>query len=311
MPDIVVTEFMGEGALDAFGNDYDVVYDPSLVDNPDKMLALLGDCRAVIVRNRTQVRAELLAAAPKLEAVGRLGVGLDNIDLPACEAKGVAVLPATGANAQCVAEYVLAGLLMLLRGGAYHAKHPMMAGNWPRNDLQNGREIRGSQLGLIGFGGIARLVASMVQPLGMIVTAYDPFVSSDDPIWAKTGVKPLSLNDLLSDSDAVSLHVPLTDETQHLIGDSNLDLMKLDAILINTARGGVVNEEALADALTGERLGGAMLDVFEEEPLTDGTKFKGVPNLILTPHIAGLTQEGNDRVSTVTVENIKRILEKK
>jgi len=309
--DIVVTEFIDESALEGFGSDYDVVYDPSLVDDTDKMFALLGECRAVIVRNRTQVRAELLAAAPKLEAVGRLGVGLDNIDLPACEAKNIAVLPAVGANAQCVAEYVLAGLLMLLRGGAYHAKHSMMQGKWPRGDLQNGREIRGRNLGLIGFGGIARLVTSMAQPLGMNVAAYDPFVGADDPIWTETSVKSLSLNDLLADSDAISLHVPLTDETKHLIGDSNLDLMKPDAVLINTARGGVVDEEALAVALKGERLGGAMLDVFEDEPLTDGTKFKSVPNLILTPHIAGLTQEGNDRVSTVTVENVKRILENK
>jgi (S)-sulfolactate dehydrogenase len=311
MPDIVVTEFMDDDALHNFGSNYDVFYDPNLVDDSDKMFEMLRDCRAVIVRNRTQVRAEFLDAAPKLEAVGRLGVGLDNIDLPACKAKGVAVLPATGANAQCVAEYVLAGLLMLLRGGAYHAKHPMMAGKWPRNKLQNGREINGSHLGLIGFGGIARLVASMVQPLGVIVAAYDPFVTRDDLIWAETGVKRLSLNDLLSDSDAISLHVPLTDETYHLIGDSNLDLMKSDAVLINTARGGVVDEEALSDVLSSGHLGAAMLDVFEKEPLTDGTKFKGVPNLILTPHIAGLTQEGNDRVSTTTVENVKRVLEKK
>ena len=310
MPDIVVTEFMKESALEGFGDTYDVLYDPSLVDRPDDLLDLLGDCQALIVRNLTQVREDVLAAGPKLKAIGRLGVGLDNIDLAACEARGIAVLPATGANAQCVGELVLAGMLMLFRGG-YHSKHLMVDGKWPRNELQNGREIMGSKLGLVGFGEIARLVAAMVQPLGVHVSAYDPFVAADDPVWAETGVKPLALNDLLADSDTVSLHVPLTDETKHLIGDATLDLMKPDAIVINAARGGVVDEDALVDALNGGRLGGALLDVYEDEPLTDGAKFKGVPNLILPPHIGGLSQEGNDRVSTVTVENVKRVLENK
>ncbi|MEL7277910.1 MAG: hydroxyacid dehydrogenase [Pseudomonadota bacterium] len=300
MAEIVVTEFMDEAALE--GVEPSVLYDPTLVDDRDRMLAALASARAVIVRNRTQVDQALLDAAPDLCVVGRLGVGLDNIDLDACAARGVVVRPATGANTLSVAEYVISTAMTLVRG-AYGSNAAMIAGTWPRGALIGG-ELSGRVMGLFGFGGIARAVAARARALGMSVIAHDPHLTDDDPAW--TGVTPVSAEDLLARADVLSLHVPLTAQTRDMIDGAALTEMKPGAILINTARGGVVDEAELCAALTQGTLGGAALDVFATEPLTAeaGAMFDGVPNLILTPHIAGVTQEGNVRVSTLTVANV-------
>jgi (S)-sulfolactate dehydrogenase len=310
MPDIVISEFMDEAAIREELAGFDVLYDPTLVDRPDELAGLLDEARALIVRNRTQVRGPLLEAAPSLQAVGRLGVGLDNIDVDACRARSVAVFPATGANDVAVAEYVIATAMMLLRG-AYGATAEVAAGAWPRNRLM-GREISGKRLGLVGFGAIARETARRAAALGMTIAAHDPYVPADHPArrqpWGV--VETLDLPDLLAASDVVSLHVPLTDATRNLVDAPALGLMKPDAILVNAARGGVVDEAALADALRAGRLGAAALDVFADEPLTaaTGALFKGLPNLILTPHIAGVTAESNVRVSHVTAQAVRRHL---
>jgi (S)-sulfolactate dehydrogenase len=310
MPDIVISEFMDEAAIRDGLKGFDVLYEPALVDRPDDLARAVAEARALIVRNRTQVRGALLAGAPLLRAVGRLGVGLDNIDVEACRARGVAVYPATGANDVSVAEYVIATAMLLLRG-AYGATQDVIAGTWPRNRLM-GREISGKRLGLIGFGSIARETAKRAAALGMEVVAHDPYLPADPAAWHQPWghVTPSSLGDLLTTSDVVSLHVPLTGETRNLLGREALSRMKPDAILINAARGGVVDEAALADALKSGRLGGAALDVFEEEPLSAGKAavFAGCPNLILTPHIAGVAVESNVRVSWVTVDAVRKHL---
>ncbi|MEH6471046.1 MAG: hydroxyacid dehydrogenase [Halopseudomonas sp.] len=307
MVDVLISEFMDESAVESLKSDFSVHYDPELVDRPDELLQLAKSARALIVRNRTQVRGELLSAAADLCVVGRLGVGLDNIDLPACEAAGVQVCPATGANSESVVEYVIGGMLMLLRG-AYHSNAQMIAGEWPRTQL-SGQEINQRHLGLIGFGGISRLAARKAKALDMKVSAYDPMIPNDAAVWVEEGVEPLSLDDLLAQSDAVSLHVPLVESTQHLINADSIAKMKPGAVLINSARGGVVDDAALAKALTEGALKGAMLDVFEVEPMTADNPFAGVPNLILTPHIAGVTEESNVRVSSVTAANVRRALQ--
>lgn len=312
MPDIVISEFMDEEAIRDGLDGFDLLYDPKLVDRPGDLAAAVADARALIVRNRTQVRGALLEAARRLEVVGRLGVGLDNIDLAACAARGIAVHPASGANDVSVAEYVIATAMILLRG-AYHATAEVVSGDWPRNRLM-GREIAGKRLGLVGFGAIAKETAQRAAALGMQVAAHDPFVPPDHPSWRQPWgrVEPSALDDLLATSDAVSLHVPATPETRHLIGADALARMKPDAVVINAARGGVVDEAALAAALRAGRLGGAALDVFDDEPLpaARGAVFAGCRNLILTPHIAGVTVESNLRVSRLTVENVRRALEK-
>ncbi|HEX2136190.1 MAG TPA: hydroxyacid dehydrogenase [Microvirga sp.] len=310
MPDIVIAEFMDEEAVREGLKGFDVLYDPGLVDRAEDLASAVADARALIVRNRTQVRQPLLAAAPRLRVVGRLGVGLDNIDVEACRARDVAVYPATGANDASVAEYVIAAAMILLRG-AYAATDAVMAGAWPRNRLM-GREIAGKSLGLVGFGAIARETATRALALGMRVSAFDPYVRPDDPAWNRSAgrVEASSLEDVIARSDVISLHVPLTAQTRDLVGAEAIARMKPDAVLINAARGGVVDEAALAQALRAGRLGGAALDVFEEEPVSAerGARFLGCPNLILTPHIAGVTAESNVRVSWLTVENVRRHL---
>ncbi|MDJ0911113.1 MAG: hydroxyacid dehydrogenase [Woeseiaceae bacterium] len=306
MADVVISEFMDEAIAREVLADCEVLYDPSLVDDRDALLAALSDARALIVRNRTQVDSELLAHGPGLKVIGRLGVGLDNIDMEACERRDVAVCPAIGANDIAVAEYALSAALILLRG-VWLSSDRMIAGDWPRTELM-GREAAGKQLGLIGFGSIAREVATRANALGMTTAAFDPYVGADESSWA--GTQKLALDELAGGCDVISVHVPLTPETHHLVNADLIGRMKRGAVLINTARGGVVDESALIEALRSGRLGGAALDVFESEPLTseDGAKLADVPNLLLTPHIAGITEEANVRVSRVTAENVRRHL---
>ncbi|CAN1537968.1 SerA Phosphoglycerate dehydrogenase and related dehydrogenases [Rhabdaerophilaceae bacterium] len=307
MATVIITEFMDDAAVARIAAKHDTLYDPKLVDDLARLSLLLPDARALIVRNRTQVRGALLQAGTKLEVVGRLGVGLDNIDVAACAEHGIAVIPATGANDLSVAEWVLASAMILLRG-AYRANVEMIAGAWPRNRLM-GRELSGRVMGLVGFGSIAREVAKRARALGMDVIAHDPFVADSDAAWSLA--RPHGLEPLLRESDVISLHVPLTDETRNMIDALRLGRMRPDAIILNAARGGVIDEPALADALRAGRLAGAALDVFEEEPLsaTRGAVFAGCPNLILTPHIAGVTVESNVRVSTLIATKVLDILD--
>ena len=302
MADVVISEFMDEAAVARLGDTAEVLYDPGLVDRPDDLLAALRSARALIVRNRTQVRGAVLDQAAQLSCVGRLGVGLDNIDMDACAARGIAVYPATGANDLSVAEYVVAMALVLLRG-AYGATDAVIAGDWPRQRLM-GRESAGKVMGLIGYGSIARAVAVRAAALGMTVVAHDPHVPATDPSWGS--VQSVAFDALLSRADVISLHVPLTGSTRGMLDASAITAMKPGAIVINAARGGVVDEAALATALRSGALGGAALDVFDAEPVTadSGRVLADVPNLILTPHIAGVTEEANSRVSHLIADRV-------
>lgn len=308
MPDIVITEFMDAPSVARLADRFDTVYDPGLVDRAERVPRLLARARALVVRNRTMVTDDLLAEAPRLRIVGRLGVGLDNIDVAAAEARGVAVVPATGANDDSVAEYVTAMVLYLLRG-AYAASADVAAGVWPRTRLI-GREASGKTLGLVGYGSIARKTASRARALGMAVAAFDPFVPPEDPAWDGTA-RMDTLEALLAAADAVSLHVPLTEATRQLIDAAAFAAVRPGAVLVNTARGGVVDESALAAALKDGRIAGAALDVFETEPLTAaaGAVFAGCPNLVLTPHIAGVTEESNARVGAMIADAVISTLE--
>ena len=305
--DILISEFMDEEAVAALRRDCSVQYQPGLAQARDELLAAVASVRALIVRNVTRVDRELLDAAPALEVVGRLGVGLDNIDVDACAERGIAVFPATGANAVSVAEYVLTAMLTLRRP-VYGATARVAAGEWPRQEL-GGHELAGSRLGLIGLGAVARAVAERARALDMRIAACDPYLAPDDAAW-ELAERVEAVPDLLRMSDAVSIHVPLTDSTRGLIDGAALALMPPHALLVNTSRGGIVDEAALVDALRTGRLGGAAIDVFEDEPLSAeaGARFEGTPNLLLTPHIAGITEESNRRVSLVTAGNVRRAL---
>ena len=300
---IVISEFMDASAVDSLRRDFDVHAQASLVDEPDRLRELLADADALIVRNRTQVSAALLQGAPRLSVVGRLGVGLDNIDLAACGERNVQVFPATGANATAVAEYVIATALILLRG-AYLSSAAVAQGQWPRTALSNGREAAGGTMAVIGFGGIGRLVAQLARGIGMQVVGYDPQIPADAACWRETLARGMSFEDAVRAADVVSVHVPLVESTHNLFGATQLKMLKPDAVLINTSRGGVIDETALAEALTQGRLGGAALDVFADEPLRANSPLAAAPNLILTPHIAGLTVQSNQRVSTLVASRV-------
>jgi len=305
---VLIVEFMDEAAVASLQRRFATTYDAELVARREELLSAVADADALIVRNRTRVDGELVAAARKLRIVGRLGVGLDNIDLPACEARGIQVIPATGANALAVAEYVIGTAMALLRG-AYFSTSAIAAGEWPRGSLANGRELAGKTLGVVGFGGIGRLTARLGRALGMTSIAFDAEIPATSPVWAEQQTTPRRFEDLLRDADVVSLHVPLTPATRGLMDAGKLALMKHGAILVNTARGGVVDERALAEVLNAGRLGGAALDVFESEPLAAGSPLAGCPHLILTPHIAGVTRESNARVSMMIAEKVAAALE--
>ncbi len=307
---IVISEFMDEVAVDrlraTFGNDA-VLYDAKLVDRPDDMAAAVADCEVFIVRNRTQVRGALLDACKAAKVIGRLGVGLDNIDAPACEARGMKVIPATGANALAVAEYVI-GTAMALRRASYQSTYDVAAGKWPRNQLSSGRETAGSTLGLVGFGSIGQLTAELARGLGMNIVAYDPALPETHTAWNELGAKRVTFDELLAQADVVSLHVPLLESTKNLFNAERIARMKAGAVLINTSRGGIVDDAALVAALKSGKLGGAAIDVFTQEPLPASDIFAGCPNLILTPHIAGVTFEANVRVSSMIADAVIKAL---
>ena len=308
MKRIVISEFMDAPAVEALRGRFEVDYRPALVDDPAALAAALAGAHGWIVRNRTQVRGPLLAAAARLAVVGRLGVGLDNIDVAACEARGIRVIPATGANAEAVAEYVVAVSLILLRG-AYHASAEVAAGRWPRAALSEGREAGGKAMGVVGFGSIGRATAAKASTLGMRILGHDPQVPAGDPAWRQARAEPMDLDALLAASDVVSLHVPLVAATRGLLDAGRIARMKPGAVLVNTARGGIVDEAAVAAALREGRLGGAALDVFEAEPLAAGSPLAGAPRLILTPHVAGVTRESNERVSSLIASRVAEALD--
>ena len=308
MSRIVITEFMDDPAVARLRAAHEVLYDPKLVDDTTRLLAEAASAQALIVRNRTQVRGPLLSALGQCRVVGRLGVGLDNIDMPGCAARGMAVLPATGANALSVAEYVVATALLLLRGAYVHSAD-VASGAWPRNALSNGREACGKTLGLVGFGSIGQLTARLARGLGLQVTAFDAMMDSEHPAFADGLARCAGLEEVITTSDVISLHVPLVDSTRGLFNAERIASMKPGAVLINTARGGIVDEVALADALKRGHLGGAAIDVFETEPLAAAAHFQGCPNLVLTPHIAGLTAEANERVSSLVAQKVLAALE--
>jgi len=307
MAEIVISEFITPEALALLEQHHSVQYDPTLWERPEALASALADARAIIVRNKTAVRGTVLDAAVRLEAVGRLGVGLDNIDVATCEARGIAVLPAHGANASAVAEYVIGAALTLIRGAFGSTPH-LTAGEWPREQLI-GRQLEGKQLGLLGFGAIGRATAARGRGFGMEIAAYDPGIPHDAPRW-QTEARRMTFEGLLETSDVLSLHLPLNDETRDALGPAALARMKPSAILVNTARGGIVDEAALAAVLRDGRLAGAALDVFGTEPIDDRTAalFAGLSNVILTPHIAGVTEESNARVSEVTARNVLEAL---
>jgi D-3-phosphoglycerate dehydrogenase len=260
-----------------------------------------GEAQILIVRSRTRVTRELLDRCPSLLAVGRAGTGTDNIDTEALEEKGIALLTTPGANSQAVVEHTWALILGALRwiGEAHRS---MREGRWEKSRFQ-GREASGKTLGVVGLGRIGRGVAELGLSFGMRVAGTDPFVTPKGA--GLTGVKGMNLNGLLGCSDVVTLHLPLDDTTRHFLNEGTLRQMKRGALLVNSARGGLIDEEALVKVLDEGYLLGAALDVFEGEPEVH-PKLRMHPRVLATPHIAGSTEEAQERVGIELARSLSK-----
>jgi len=306
MTTILITEWM-PAAVDRLAAAGETSYDPTLWRDRPRLCELLTRCEALIVRNQTQVNAELLAHAPNLKVVGRLGVGLDNLDLRALRERGTVVVTGGQANAISVAEYTFGAMLALARK-LPAADRSTKSGGWERATFGVGAELYGKTLGLVGLGDIGARVTKRAVAFGMRVIAHDPLITPLHFAPAEFGALLLSLDEVLCQSDFVSLHVPLLPATANLIDAGRLSLMKPTAVLINTSRGGIVDEAALAEALRAGRLGGAALDVRMHEPPGSDDPLAVLDNVLLTPHIAGLTAESQARVCAAVADDVLRVL---
>ncbi|MFJ2401223.1 phosphoglycerate dehydrogenase [Streptomyces xanthochromogenes] len=262
---------------------------------------LVGSVDAIVAGTERFGR-EVFEAAPRLRVVGRTGVGYDNIDVAAATAHGVAVCPTPGVNRQSVAEHTMGLLLSLARGIAQNVAS-VRAGGW---DQFGGRELAGATLGVVGLGAIGRLVAHLAQAFGMRVVAHDPFI--DREYAAEHGIGVLELPQLLAESDFVSLHLFLSPETHHLLDAKAFALMKPSAFVINTARGGIVDEEALADALASGRLAGAAMDTVQTEPLPPDSPLRSFDNVLVTAHIGAATVESRARSGMTAARSVVTVL---
>ncbi|GAB4073096.1 hypothetical protein GCM10028778_07200 [Barrientosiimonas marina] len=305
---VLVTELMWEDGINELKRQgCRVDYDQELGRRRDELLELAPHYDALIVRNETQVDSVLLDAAKHAQVIGRLGVGLDNIDLKAAEVRNKPVIAAKHANATSVAEYVIAAMLDAYRP-LIEADADVRKGRWDRRFF-TGFELNKRTLGLVGMGEIAQRVATRAKALGMDVIGYDPFVTPYDHIVAETGVRPVeTLDTLLQESDFVSVHVPLTRATKHMIHKANLPLMKRHAYIINSARGGIVQEQDLMEAVKREQVAGAYLDVLEQEPVPSDSPLAQIEAIRLSPHIAGLTDEAQSRTAMLVAREVINVL---
>jgi D-3-phosphoglycerate dehydrogenase len=264
----------------------------------------LRDAEGLIVRSGTRVDGPLLDVAERLEVIGRAGVGVDNIDMRAATRRGVAVINAPGGNTSSTAELAFALLLAAARRVA-EADRSVREGRWDRKALR-GRQLQGNTLGVIGAGRIGTEVARRAHAFGMRILAYDPYLSAERA--ADERIERVELDELLERADFVTVHVPLTEQTRGMIGVAEIGRMKPAAILINAARGGIVDERALAVALEQRKLGGAALDVYETEPLPGEHPLRGVPNLVMTPHLGAATVEAQREVALEIAKRVRDAL---
>lgn len=303
---VVVSEWIDEAALERLREHHEVVADTALHGDRARLLDALAEAEALVVRNQTRVDTHLLDAAPRLRVIGRVGVGLDTIDVAAASARDVVVSWAPGTNATSVAEYVIGAIVALARRFGPATAH-VAEGGWQRQAFM-GREIAGSTLGIVGLGDIGARVARRARSLGMHLLGTDPMVHESTAAVQEHEVELVDLEQLLARSHAVTLHVPLVSTTRDLIDAQAIERMPRGSWLVNTARGELVDEEALAVALRSGHVGGAALDVRRSEPPTEHDPLVGCPNLILTPHVAGVTVEANTRASEHAVDEVLRVL---
>ncbi|HEY4010584.1 MAG TPA: hydroxyacid dehydrogenase [Acidobacteriaceae bacterium] len=308
MPDILISENIRGASVDALAKHFDVLIMPELWRDPAALAERIAGVRALIIRNQTQITAELLRNANDLIVLGRAGVGLDNVDLDACDKTGVIVSSTPEQSTISVAELAI-GLMLSLARHIPAADADTRQGNWNRQRFF-GNELYGKTFGIIGAGKIGLATARRALAFGMKILAHDPFVSRDNVFLAELNAELVPLEDLLSRADVISCHLPATRETTHILDAAAFACMKPTALFINTSRGEVVDEQALIDALKSNKIGGAALDVRETEPPVAG-ELERLPNVLLMPHIAALTHEAQARVTRAICDDVTRVLEGK
>ena len=299
---VVLTEDIAGEPLDELARELPLRREPDAWRDGARLRAALAGAAAVVVRNRTPVDRALLEECPELRIVARVGVGLDNIDVDAADDLGVVVSAPLGANAVSVAEHAL-GLALALARRVVPLDRDCRAGGWSRTP---GRELSGRTWGLLGAGATGRACARLARGLGMTVIAHDPHLSPAHPELAELDIRLVGLEEVAAGSDVLSCHLPSTEATRGLIGAALLARMRPDALLISVGRGDVVDEEALADALEGGRLGGAGLDVRAAEPPSPG-RLERLDSVVLTPHVAGITAESQRRILEVLAGDIRAV----
>ena len=304
---ILITEFIDSQSLQNINKKFDVIYKKDAWQNKDFLEKEIQKFDGVIVRNKTSLDKNILINASNLKFIGRLGVGLDNIDTEYCKKNNIIVQPATGMNSDSVAEYVVNSSLTLLKKSQI-INEQTLQGKWPRTSIVT-KELKGKTLGLIGFGDISKKVLKLINVFDVACIAYDPFINSKQ--MEVDNIKKVSFDEILNLADIISIHVPLNNETKYLFDRQAFIKMKKQPIIINSSRGGIINEKDLIDAYRNKYISGFALDVFENEPINE-TFYKNISNdmnCILTPHIAGVTAESNLRVSNFIIDKTNKFFE--
>ncbi len=307
MKKILITEFLNQDALKNLNQDFKVIYRSEAWSDKDYLKKEIHNFDGIIVRNKTKLDKSVLEKAFKLKFIGRLGVGLDNIDTEYCKNNNIFVQPATGMNADSVAEYVINSSLTLLKKTTI-VNIQTQNGKWPRTTLIT-RELKGKTLGLIGFGNISKKVLKLFNAFDVSTITFDPYVSPEET--NSHNVRKVSFEEILNSADIISIHVPLNYETKYLFNNESFLKMKRKPIIINSSRGGIINETELLEAYFNNNISGFALDVFESEPVnkTFLSKITNEMNCILTPHNAGVTEESNERVSKFIIKKTNEFLQ--
>ncbi len=302
MPKVLISDKMDPQAAQIF-KDRGVEVDVITGKTPEELKAIIGDYDGLAIRSSTKVTSEILDAATNLKVIGRAGIGVDNVDIPYASSKGVVVMNTPFGNSITTAEHAIA-LMFALARQLPQANAETQAGKWPKNDFM-GVELTGKTLGLIGAGNIGSIVASRALGLKMKVVAYDPFLTPERAI--EMGVEKADLDTLLARADFITLHTPLTDQTRNILSRENLAKTKKGVRIINCARGGLIDEAALKDAMDSGHVAGAALDVFQTEPAKESPLF-GTPNFICTPHLGASTTEAQVNVALQVAEQLSDYL---
>ena len=300
---ILVSEDVWSADFEGLAQEFTVVREPDLWNKKEELAAKIATASALVVRNRTQVTRELIEAAPNLKVIARAGVGLDNIDVKAADDNGVVVAAALGINAVAVAEETLAMALAISRK-LVELDSSTRAGEWNR---KAGVEITGKTWGLLGFGATARATAELLRGFKCTILAYDPFAKPEPDYLRSINTTMTSLDEVVKNSDFISIHLPATAETKNVINAELLSTMKKSAVIVSVGRGEVINEADLEEALKNEVIAGAGLDVRAQEPPQD-KRFTDLSNVVLAPHVAGITAESQAAINRVLVSEIRAAL---